>query len=380
MRYYFLVFIPVLLCTACSESTTEKQVSEKASVISLQADSKAAGQDTSKPKVISIPAASRPYITVAEIRPQNFAATVQAPARVEFRAKALSTVGAVVSGRMGKISVQVGDTIKAGSPLAVLESSEAAQMRSDVARTRAELQRSQDRLKRQESMLKSGVGLEIERTEASFQVQEDQADYERSLQAARMLGDGSDQSVVLRAPIEGVVLRVNTSIGTAVQAGTVLFELGEPGALWVVADVFENDLPLIEKGAKAVLQITTLSKPVTGRVAAVSAAMQADLRRDAVYIDLDDHNLPIKPGMYVKAMIEAAGPKRIVLPTTAVLIKDKKQFVVYVETKDGLFESRNVTIGQAHDGFVPVLEGLVGGERVVVSGTLLLDSEASMLL
>jgi cobalt-zinc-cadmium efflux system membrane fusion protein len=229
-------------------------------------------------------------------------------------------------------------------------------------------------------MLKSGVGLEIERTEANFQLQEDQADYERSLQAAQLLGDGSDQSVVLRAPIEGVVLRVNTSIGTAVQAGTVLFELGEPGALWVVADVFENDLPLIEKGAKVVLQITTLSKPVTGRVAAVSAAMQADLRRDAVYIDLDDHNLPIKPGMYAKAMIEADGPKRIVLPTTAVLIKDKKQFVVYVETKDGLFEPRNVTIGQAHDGFVPVLEGLVGGERVVISGTLLLDSEASMLL
>ncbi len=380
MHYYSLVFIPILLCAACSDSTTEKKASTNTAVINQQLDSKVSGQDTGKTKTISIPAASRPYITVEEIRPQNFAATVQAPSRVEFRAKALSTVGAVVSGRVGKINVQVGDTVKAGMPLAVLESSEAAQMRSDVSRTRAELQRSQDRAKRQEAMLKSGVGLEIERTEANFQLQEDQADYERSLQAARLLGDGSDQSVVLRAPIEGVVLRVNTSIGTAVQAGTVLFELGEPGALWVVADVFENDLPLIEKGANVVLQITTLSKPVTGHVAAVSAAMQADLRRDAVYIDLDDHQLPIKPGMYAKAMIEAAGPKRIVLPTTAVLIKDKKQFVVYVEIKDGLFEPRNVTIGQAHDGFVPVLEGLVGGERVVVSGTLLLDSEASMLL
>jgi cobalt-zinc-cadmium efflux system membrane fusion protein len=380
MYYYSLVFLAVFLCAACSESTTEKQALEKTTVINQQSDSKAAGQDAAMSKAISIPAASRPYITVAEIRPQSFAATVQAPSRVEFRAKALSTVGAVISGRVSKINVQVGDTVKAGTPLAVLESSEAAQMRSDVSRTRAELQRSQDRAKRQEVMLKSGVGLEIERTEANFQLQEDQADYERSQQAARLLGEGSDQSVALLAPIEGVVLRVNTSIGTAVQAGTVLFELGEPGALWVVADVFENDLPLIEKGAKVELQITTLSKQVTGHVAAVSAAMQADLRRDAVYIDLDDHDLPIKPGMYAKAMIEAAGPKRIVLPTTAVLIKDKKQFIVYVEIKDGVFEPRNVTIGQAHDGFVPVLEGLVGGERVVVSGTLLLDSEASMLL
>jgi cobalt-zinc-cadmium efflux system membrane fusion protein len=380
MRYYSLVFIPVLLCAACSESTTDKHATEQSSAISPQTDSKTTGQVESKFKTISIPAASRPYITVEEIKAQNFAATVQAPSRVEFRAKALSTVGAVVSGRVGKINVQVGDTVKTGTHLAILESTEAAQMRSDVSRARAELQRSQDRAKRQEIMQKSGVGLEIERSEANFQLQEDKADYERSLQAAQLLGEGNDQSIVLHAPIEGVVLKVNTSIGTAVQAGTVLFELGEPGALWVVADVFENDLPLIEKGAKVTLQITTLSKPVTGHVAAVSAAMQADLRRDAVYIDLDDHNLPIKPGMYAKAMIEAAGPKRIVLPTTAVLIKDKKQFIVYVEIKDGVFEPRNVTIGQAHDGFVPVLEGLVGGERVVVTGTLLLDSEASMLL
>ncbi len=374
--HYSFIFIAVLLFTACSDATTEKHINQASSIISQQP----AGQDASKLKTISIPVASRPYITVEEIKQQNFAANVQAPSRVEFRAKALSTVGAVVSGRVGKISVQVGDMVKAGTYLAILESSEAAQMRSDVSRARAELQRSQDRAKRQETMQKSGVGLEIERTEANFQLEEDKADYERSLQAVKLLGEGNDQSVVLHAPIEGVVLKVNTSIGTAVQAGTVLFELGEPGALWVVADVFENDLPLIEKGAKVELQITTLSKPVTGRVAAVSAAMQADLRRDAVYIDLDDHNLPIKPGMYAKAMIEAAGPKRIVLPTTAVLIKDKKQFIVYVEIKDGVFEPRNVTIGQAHDGFVPVLEGLVGGERVVVKGTLLLDSEASMLL
>lgn len=179
MHYYSLVFIPFLLCAACSESTTEKQAGEKPSVINQQSEAKASGQDAAKSKAISIPAASRPYITVAEIRPQSFAATVQAPSRVEFRAKALSTVGAVVSGRVGKINVQVGDTVKAGTPLAVLESSEAAQMRSDVSRTRAELQRSQDRANRQETMLKSGVGLEIERSEANFQLQEDKADYEQ---------------------------------------------------------------------------------------------------------------------------------------------------------------------------------------------------------
>ena len=331
-------------------------------------------------RVITLPNASRPYITVASISPQTFIATVQAPSRVEFRAKALSTVGAVVSGRLSKIDVQVGDPVKAGAPLATLESTEAAQMRSDVSRTKDELLRAEDHARRQEAMLKSGVGLEIERNEANIMLREALTDYERSVQATQLLGSGTDQSVVLRAPINGVVLRVNASIGTAVSAGTILFELGEPGALWIVADVFENDLPMIEKGAKVELQITTLSKPVTGHVAAVSAAMQADLRRGAVYIELDNTNLQLKPGMFARAMIEVAGPRRIVLPTSAILLKDKNQTIVYIEVSDGVFEPRNVIIGQAHDGFVPVLEGLNAGERVVTSGTLLLDSEASMLL
>lgn len=385
MRSYPLLAISVLLLGGCTEPNTGTADRKPSSAVSAESvkpsQSEFSGlQNADKQKAISIPMESRSYITVAAVSPQTFTATVQAPARVEFRAKALSTVGAVVTGRLGKINVQVGDRIKAGAALATLESSEAAQMRADVARAKAELQRAKDYAKRQAIMQKSGVGLEIERTEADIQLRQAQSDYARSLQAVRLLGEGSDQSIVLRAPIDGVVLRSNAAIGAAVEVGATLFELGEPGALWIVADVFDNDLALIEKGAKASLQISALPEPVSGHVVAVSAAMQADLRRGSVYIELDNSHLILKPGMFARALIETAGPRRIVLPTTAVLIKDKKQTVVYVEKTDGLFEPRKVVIGQARDGQVPILEGLGDGERVVVSGALLLDSQAAMLL
>lgn len=377
MRNYSLFFILFFLLTACTEPTTGSADRKQSSAESVKpSQTTAAGSQ----KAVSIPLESRPYITVAAVSPQSFAATVQAPARVEFRAKALSTVGAVVAGRLGKINVQVGDRVKAGAALATLESSEAAQMRADVARAKAELQRAEDHAKRQAVMQKSGVGLEIERAEADIQLRQARADYQRSVQAVRLLGEGADQFIVLRAPIGGVVLRANASTGAAVEAGAVLFELGEPGALWIVADVFDNDLPLIEKGAKATLQISALPEPVSGHVAAIGASMQPDLRRGAVYIELDDAHLILKPGMFARASISAAGPRRIVLPTTAVLIKDKKQTVVYLETAEGQFEPRNVTVGQARDGQVPVLEGLADGDRVVISGALLLDSAAAMLL
>lgn len=381
MRDYLLViFIPLLLLNGCTKPIAEETDRKQASVVSAESTQASQAESTDKQKAISIPIASRPYITVATVSPQTFTATVQAPSRVEFRAKALSTVGTVVAGRLGKINVQVGDHVKAGNALATLESPMAAQMRADVARAKAELQHTEDRTKRQAMMKKSGVGLEIERVEADVQHWQARVDYQRSVQAVRLLGDGTGQSVVLRAPINGVVLRVNASMGAAVEAGAVLFELGQPGALWIIADVFDNDFSQIEKGAKALLQINALPEPVSGRVVAVSAAMQSDLRRGAVFIELDDANLTLKPGMFGRASIETAGLRRIVLPTTAVLIKDKKQTVVYVERTDGLFEPRHVVIGQARDGQVPMLSGLGEGERVVISGTLLLDSQAAMLL
>ncbi|WP_249028047.1 efflux RND transporter periplasmic adaptor subunit [Methylovulum psychrotolerans] len=307
-------------------------------------------------------------------------ATVQAPAQVAFRAKGLSAVGAVVAGRLTRVNVQVGDRVKAGMPMATLESPEVAQTRSDTIRARAELERAQDRAKRQAVMQRSGVGLEIERAEADVQLRQARADYERGVQAVRLLGDGVGQTVILRAPRDGVVLGVKASVGAAVDKGAVLLELGEPDALWVAADVFDNDLPLIEKGAKATVRINALPNAVAGHVVAVSADMQADLRRGVVYIELDDTPLAFKPGMFASAAIAAAGPRRIVLPTTAVLIKDKNQTVVYVEMANGEFEPRKVLIGQAREGQVPILDGLADGERVVTSDALLLDSAAAMLL
>ncbi|PPD42371.1 MAG: efflux transporter periplasmic adaptor subunit [Methylobacter sp.] len=375
----------MLLSSACTGSNTEK--TKTGQPLALTQDSVnfphteySKLPDIHQQTAITIPIGSRPYITVMGINLQISNATVQAPAQVAFRAKGLSAVGAVVAGRLTRVNVQVGDRVKAGTPMATLESPEVAQIRSDAIRARAELERAQDRAKRQAVMQRSGVGLEMERAEADVQLRQARADYERSVQAVRLLGDGVGQTVILHAPRDGVVLGVKASVGAAVDKGAVLLELGEPSALWIAADVFDNDLPLIEKGAKATVQISALPDPVAGRVAAVSADMQSDLRRGVVYIELDDTHVALKPGMFASAAIAAAGPRRIVLPATAVLIKDKNQTVVYVETADGQFEPRKVLIGQAREGQVPILDGLADGERVVISGALLLDSAAAMLL
>jgi cobalt-zinc-cadmium efflux system membrane fusion protein len=320
------------------------------------------------------------YVKVQAITPEAFAGSVTAPGRVDFRAKAISTAGTVVSGRVTKIHVQIGDRVKAGQPLVTLASAEAAQMRSDFARAKVELARAEYRHQRQLEMQRAGVGLEIERMEAESQLSQDRADFERARDALRLLGDGVAEEVIVRAPMNATVLRANAAAGAAVTAGSALFDLGEPSSLWVIADVFERDLLLVEKGAKATIELASLPHAITGHVVAESAAIEADMRRASVFIEPDDPKAPLRPGMFARVSIQAAGPTSIVLPTEAVLIRDGKQTLVYVETADGVFEPRPVLVGPARGGMTPVLEGLHGGERVVVSGALLIDSEAAMLL
>jgi cobalt-zinc-cadmium efflux system membrane fusion protein len=289
-------------------------------------------------------------------------------------------VGAVIAGRVVKVHIQVGDRAHANAPLITLSSPDAAAARAKLNRARVELQSAEEMVKRQAEMLKRGVGLEVERFKAEMHLKEAKAEFERASQAVSFIGEGTGETVVIRAPIDGTVLHLKATVGAMVEPGESLIELGDPAALWVVADVFERDLPLVHEGAEATVELATISSPLRGRVVAIGAALETELRRAPVYIELKDQGLTLRPGMYARITISAAGAERILLPVAAVLIKDGKRTIVYVENDDGTFQPREVVMGQSIEGRVPVIEGLAPGERVVVRGALLLDGEAEQLL
>jgi cobalt-zinc-cadmium efflux system membrane fusion protein len=226
------------------------------------------------------------------------------------------------------------------------------------------------------------VGLELEKLEADIRLKEARVEFDRAQRTARLLGEGEGEQVAIRAPIAGTVVKVNTALGAAVEPdGQALLELGDADALWIVAEVFERDLPLLRQGDEARIELAIApGHPLPGRVTAIGIAFADELRRAPVYIVLSDPAPTLRPGMYARVDIQLHEDDRVLLPATAVLIKDGKRTVVYVETAEGTYEQRAVTIGTATGGRVPVLEGLRPGERVVVRGALLLDGEAEQLL
>jgi cobalt-zinc-cadmium efflux system membrane fusion protein len=331
---------------------------------------------------IHVPAASLPYLTVETIAANDGRAAVHAPGKVGFRDGAVASVGPPTVGRVALVHVQVGDRVAAGDALVTLSSPSASKVRAELARAAAMMTAAADHLRRQTEMMSRGIGLEVERVEAKAKYDQATAELTRATEAARFLGEGEGDTVVVRAPLAGTVLQRNATVGASVEQGTPLVEVGDPNDLWIVAEVYEGDLATVQVGAPASVTLATSPAPVAGRVTAVGAALEQGLRRAPVYIAVDaGAAATLLPNTYARVAIMGNGAPAVTVPVGAVLIAGGRRSIVYVEQAEGTFARREVVVGSATDGdHVQVSAGLTPGERIVTHGALLLDRTAEQLL
>lgn len=330
---------------------------------------------------VRLPPESARFVTVESIPAPERHGVVRAPGRVAFRDGATASIGAPIEGRVIDVHVRVGDAVSAGNPMVTLRSPVAAAARAELKGLIVARDGARKAVERQIRMMESGVGVPAESLAAETQLAEAEAELARAQRAVAFLGEETGETVVVRAPIDGTVVERATAVGASVTPGNgALIELGDPSALWVVADVFERDLPLIAEGAPASVEIASAGGRLEGRVVAIGAVLSSALRAAPVYVAIEADGVRLRPGMYARTTIESDSPRGVLLPTTAVLIKDGRRTVVYVETGKHTFQAREVTVGHAIDGRVQILEGLDPGERVVVRGALLLDGAADQLI
>ncbi|MCY0986743.1 efflux RND transporter periplasmic adaptor subunit [Nannocystis sp. ILAH1] len=330
---------------------------------------------------ISVEERSLPYVKIEEAALEPEHAAIRAPARVAFRDGAVSTVGAPAPGRIVKLMVEAGERVEANAPLVVIASPEASEYAMDLARARIEVDAANDAVKRQEDMATKGVGREVERIAAKHRLAEAKAALVHAQKTVNMLGPNSGGMVTVTAPIEGTILRRLTTVGAQVEpGGDPLFEIGNPEALWVVAEVFQDDLLLVREGAKVTLEFAARPGAVIGHVVGIGVLVDTGLRRAPVYVAIDEAISGLTPGAYARASILAPAEQGVTLPKTAVLIKDGTHSVVYVEESPGKFAQRDVVLGHTFGEHVQVISGIKPGERIAVAGALLIDGEAQQLL
>jgi cobalt-zinc-cadmium efflux system membrane fusion protein len=230
-------------------------------------------------------------------------------------------------------------------------------------------------------MLQQGVGTERDRIAAETRVSELEAEMMRVQADVAFIGMGTGTSVVVRSPIAGIVISRRATVGMTVQKGSEpVVEVGDPAAVWIVADVFERDLPLVREAARAHVQLSSLDSALDGHVASIGSVVATGLRTAPVRIALEHAPVALRPGMYGRVQVDGTATN-LTLPTEAILIRDGKESFVYVQQDPLTFVRRPVVVSQhAENGRIRIVSGIAAGDRVVVRGALLLDGSADQLL
>ena len=286
-----------------------------------------------------------------------------------------------MTGRVSAVLVRAGEVVKAGAALLTIDSADAAATRATLDQAATRLASAESVFKRQVEMVAKGVGLEFERQEAESKLKEARSEHERARQAAGLIGLGQGIRFTVRAPSDGVVMAIRATLGaTVAPGGEALVELGDPNRLQVVAQVPEGDLRRIAVGQEAEVELPALALRVAARVENFSPRVDPESRRTQLYLALARTTEGLRAGMLAQVTLRVAAEGDLSVPVSAVLIKDGKRRVVYVERPDGSFEARDVQTGRNRDGRVVILQGLKAGERIVVRGGLLLDTQAEQLL
>lgn len=307
---------------------------------------------------------------------RSLAPEVSVVGRIAFAEDRARTVSATVSGRVEALAVTfTGQPIRAGEPLLRLYSPEllAAQQEYLAARQGlAALEGSTQQVARDHAAAL------VEGAEQRLRLLGLTAAQVRSIAAGEAVGT----STVVTAPYSGTVLRKAVEVGQYVGQGQPLLWVVPLDPVWVVADVYEQDLASVRVGST--LTFTTPAAPdqdFAARVDFIDPVVDPATRTARVRATVRNESGVLRPGLFVRARVqsdaEAPADAPLAVPATAVLERGTRA-VVWVEVEPGAFEPRDVRLGARADGWVAVTSGLVAGERVAVTGTFLLDSEAQL--
>jgi Cu(I)/Ag(I) efflux system membrane fusion protein len=308
---------------------------------------------------------------IVEKRP--FSKTIRAAGRVEYNERLLSTLNLKFAGWIEKLYVSaVGDSVEKRAPL------------FDIY--------SPDLLEAQRSYV-----LAFQAAEEARKVEKSGGPSfaEQNLSSARdrlLLWDLSEEQirdleekkqpktrVAIRSKVSGVVIRRNVTAGTYVTPGTELYALADLSSVWVRAEIYEYEIPLVQTGLVAKIGFPGLpgGEPLEGRVEYLYPSLNEQTRTLEIRIEAPNPGRILKPGMFVNATIEIALGARLVIDEQAVLRTGLHE-LVFVEAHPGHLTPREVALGARENGQVVVERGLSEGERIVTSGTFLVDSESRL--
>ena len=303
----------------------------------------------------------------------------------------LAHVSPRIAGRVVIVRKLLGDTVKTGDVLAILDSVELGKAKADYLKFQALTSVQEKNYQRARRLFEQHITSQREVLEAEAAYQTARAEFEAAHATLHLYGLSDEDThrlawqakepisqFPLLSPFSGIVAEKDITIGEVIPPERSVYTIADFSTLWIQLDVYEKDLAKVRVGQD--VAITTDSYPqetFRGTVTYLGSLLNEQTRTIPTRVEIPNPQGRLKPGMFATALITTPGQQDVTgltVPSSAVQ-RVEGETVVFVPSGEGIFTRHIVQLGKQGDGWVEVREGVQEGQQVVTEGSFTLKSE-----
>lgn len=320
--------------------------------------------------------ALRKALTVEPATSRPVSAKIALPAMVESDPARTAAVLTPLSGRLVSLEVSLGDRVRKGQVLAVVDSPDLGQAHDDDDKARDALKLADKNLERQEGQHGIGASSDKDLDQARSDRAQALAEYTRTQARLRMLGASAVKShlLIVSASMSGSITVLSVAPGDMINDPTqALMAIADLSTVWVTALVPEKDVTAVYKDQNVEVTLSAYpGKVLRGKVLFVSDVIEPDSRRNKIRIAFPNADYALKPNMFATVTVIGPDKTEIMVPSSALLMNNDRTSV-FVATAPWTFQRRTVDPDLGDGANVAIRQGLAAGDQVVIKGGILLN-------
>jgi len=313
-------------------------------------------------------------LKIETVRSEMFQKHITTTGTVKAIPNNYAQVAAPFSGRITKSFVRLGQKVNVGSPIFEISSPSFLEACKSYFQTRQEMQLADKNLRRQQDLLKNGVGVKKDLEEAEVHYDLTKRDCENAIASLNVYNVNTEdivlgQPLVVRSPIRGEIVENNIVIGQYMKEDAEpVAVVAELSKVWVVGQLKEKNISLIHESDEVEIKLPCLQdKTIKGNVYHISEMLDEETRSVQVFIECDNLDRSMKPGMYVSVQFFSLSENTILVPVRSVLQMENSSFV-FVRLKGNKFIRRMVELdGTDHDRVI-LKSGLKPNDEIISEG------------
>lgn len=314
--------------------------------------------------------------------PGKVSVSLALPGEVVLNAENVAHVTPRVAGSVREVKKQLGDTVKKGDVLAVLESRELAEMQRDFSSAKERLELAESNFKRQEQLFEEKISAEKDYLAAKRALAEAKIEHRAASQklAAGAGPKSAGGGLVLTAPLDGTIIEKHAVVGEVLSDDRLSFVIADLSTLWVNVTVYAKDLPRVHVGQRAMVRAEGISEPALGELTYIDRVVGEQTRSAIARIVLNEPDPKWRPGLFVTADVALEEVDAPLVIAQAAVQRVNARNVVFVQ-ENLTFVPHEVVLGRQGFGgekrelVVEVLQGLAAGEKYAAENSFVLKAE-----